>query len=359
MNQVLKFTLALSLVLNLSCMKEGTSSEVNYAVNESANKVSLLRDVDSKNLISVCIQERIPTFVKAQGITDADIAKRLNEVQASTDSALKTWLSFLQFNQFWRRNNVNIVYYMGANQCKNKPSDAITIETDVGVSANLRCAGFYLPEPDGRLCRAHAYPLQRQIKLASSGWHGGERVVAHELGHIFGLGDVYDEDGRQTGVETMNENSIMGRSSFFTADDMLGINGVWSYVKFGVTCRNVTEMNTDFKSIYGIMHCTVKENLPVTIASDGKANCPVGYKLSSGQYCIADFASLPVSAPMCPANAPSYDANMGVCCPQGQVYFPGTMSCIDQNMLQSYFSRGQVTNTTSSTPSISPSPPSR
>jgi hypothetical protein len=312
----------------VACKGVVGDSDVKYSVMPYAEKTSLLVDIDQTNEIHICVKERVPTFVKALGISQRDIEGRLFEVSDYAQSAVRTWLSFLNENKFWRRKDPKIHVYMGSAECASMPSSGVEIETDVGparnASGNEPDCGFYFKEPDGRVCRAHAIPAQRKVRIASAGWHGANSTIAHEFGHIFGLGDVYDAPNYQEGFAKKNEASLMGGSPAFHVDDYLGINGVWSYIKFGVACRQGMPMNPEVKSIFGSLHCATERNRAPQRNSKGDLACEPGFWLSPLQVCIAGVAG---ATPTCPAHLPQFDYSVGVCCPDSQFFNPAIMAC--------------------------------
>jgi hypothetical protein len=132
MRNIPTFAFLAPLIVFIACQGSSLNSDAQYSVSPFAEKTSILVDIDYTGRISICIQERIPTFVKTQGISDAAVAARLSEVKGYAESAINTWLSFLKDNKFWRRKAVNIEFFVGTVQCASKPPNAITIETDVG-----------------------------------------------------------------------------------------------------------------------------------------------------------------------------------------------------------------------------------
>jgi hypothetical protein len=152
-------------------------------------------------------------------------------------------------------------------------------------------------------------------------------VITHELGHIFGLGDIYDEKGYQTGFEDRNDGSIMGSDNQFCKDDALGINGVWSMLNGGVACVGGTAANANVNEGYNVkfrsLHCASK-SVPPKIVEQGKSLCPQGFQMSPLQICVEYGWGEKI---VCPSEIPDYDLNWGVCCPAGKSFDTGIMAC--------------------------------
>ncbi len=195
------------------------------------------------------------------------------------------------------------------------------------------CIGEYFREPDGRLCRAYAHTEKREINIASAGKSGDVLVITHELGHIFGLGDIYDEERYQTGFEDKNDGSIMSGLRQFCKDDALGINGVWSLLKGGTACVGGTSANASVNENYinslRSLHCASK-TLPAKIDATGKSICPRGFKMSPLQICVEDGWGKKLE---CPPELPAYDVKMGVCCPTGKAFDTGIMACESKEVM--------------------------
>jgi hypothetical protein len=334
--------LASMTLLFVACAPPKSESEVRYSVISDATENSMLIDIDRTGEVPICVVPRVPGAVK-DTITQEDIDSRIAQVRQHAEDAALRWLGFLKENRFWRQKNPRPLFFDSREECEQRKG--IIIETDVGPARSRQlsngtsdpdCLDFYFKKPDERMCRAYMDIEKRTIYLASDGWHGGLRVIAHELGHVFGLGDVYDEVGYQTGFGNRNANSIMEYSGNFTEDDALGINGVWSLIKFGVACRGATqrrvdvtagsEESPDAPSIF----CATTNTVAPLLDDTGRSSCPKAspdgnrYWLSPLQICIEMGDQFPLK---CPTDRPDYDRKKGVCCPKGEVFDPGLMKC--------------------------------
>jgi hypothetical protein len=318
------------------CRIPNGKSDVKYGVIRDSDKVSMLVDIDRTGEMPICILARIPTAVKSLGISETAISKRIAEVREFAETSAKTWLGFLSNNPSWHRKDVRIKFYLGEKECQQKPWWALTIFTDVGPARSHLvpgkdldpdCVNFVFKEPDGRQCLPESNPNTRSLSLASAGYSGGLRSVAHELGHIFGLADTYDQKDYQEGFYARNEASIMGKSENFHVDDSTGINGIWSYINGGLPCIEESVLNKDAKGRFGALHCATKRNRVPKKDRDGKLSCDKGYRLSRVQICIAGFDEGTFKPPTCPSNMPDYDTTYGVCCPAGQGFDLSQMGC--------------------------------
>jgi hypothetical protein len=126
----------------------------------------------------------------------------------------------------------------------------------------------------------------------------------------------------------------MGGSLAFHIDDYLGINGVWSYIKFGVACGDITQMNAAVRGVIGNLHCATTRNQAVKYDGNGKAFCDSGYLLSTAQVCMAGMGTNEYQLPSCPTNLPAFDIATGMCCAKGERFNTATMSCVASEALK-------------------------
>jgi hypothetical protein len=105
-------------------------------------------------------------------------------------------------------------------------------EKDIG--AVYKANGW--PFPAGGI-RSHSIVSNRHINydISKAGGFAPGFVIKHEIGHLLGLADIYEEAGYQSGIGVeYHPQSIMKGGTTTSYDDALGLVAVWTFLQKGV-----------------------------------------------------------------------------------------------------------------------------
>ncbi len=237
-----KWFLAIACALALWSCKPNlntTAEESTFGIDKKISAASLLKQIASNSgKVQVCFD------------TKGTISKEmLAEVSANTISAIKEWQGALKGYADWPYNELTIEVikpYLqlstGRVECPGTNFGAIKIHLhEYVIASELTLKGLFCTQfPKGAECsplrRAWALLTTRDIFLGAGEERSHSRqTILHEIGHIFGLADVYYELDVQENIPQLfndEDNSVMKcTSQQLTNDDINGIRWVWDYIK--------------------------------------------------------------------------------------------------------------------------------
>ena len=185
----------------------GSTAAQSADENGGTPKYAFWSDVDIKNKSILLLLE------KSRALTVCYAGEKDKKaLQTIVASAVQSWIGLL--NQPAPKSQGYPAWSIPASAISvrfacDKPDVTVVLEQQVRAYATL--------EP------------KREVHLDSKDLE--YRVIAHEFGHLMGLGDTYSENGKFAPI--MQPPSIMQNAASFSEDDRAGIWNIWRYLKSG------------------------------------------------------------------------------------------------------------------------------
>ena len=208
------------------------SKEEAFALDQRLKQTHLSKIVEDKGRVEFCVDTK--------GTVPRDMPEK---VSTETASALKEWLGALNGYADWPYDNVNIK----AVNCSQARSNTIKIHLQENIEVpglslklqNLFCVRFGVSAACNYHNRPYSLPATREIFLGVDG--PSRFTILHELGHIFGLGDIYFEKGIRENIPQpfLSKLSVMECSAeHLQKDDINGLRWQWDFVKGRKSFKN-------------------------------------------------------------------------------------------------------------------------
>jgi hypothetical protein len=220
--------LLVSLLLGAAACKTETpaDSEVDYAYYESTRK-----DYQDHSFLKVIHNGKgtLHVIIDYRNFKDPVSAQKQEELKTAVVNVVNEWNDAVAGNRAWKYDRVKVTFseekadqYCQPGEkywvCEHSDKIKLIIDDAVNRSYGNMWQGMMVLSGD----------------LLGSSLNKGEnsyKVLAHEYGHLLGLGDTYSEQGYQSPLDQPAAimNSLYEVDGL-TSDDRYGIQNLWSYL---------------------------------------------------------------------------------------------------------------------------------
>ena len=220
--------LCATLLASLGCRdRTNSSSDTKYALSRAAYiDRSLARDIPSGN-IRACI-----AVVDVLRGEEATAAKWFSSVSRDLQQSLLAWAALIpKGSRYGPREPLRVDIVTDQNFCTDSDINVI-IALHNGDGWRRACEFYTYDGP----CRSYAHPPARRISINLSPeqkLYNGMPTMLHEIGHLFGLGDLYEAAGYQRNIGKHAAAVMGGDSATLTTEDQVGLLAVLHYLDTG------------------------------------------------------------------------------------------------------------------------------
>jgi hypothetical protein len=204
----------------------------NYGVAKWGVDTSYLKQIVANN-------GRVDLCIDRQGEPGEDLY--LNTVPNAAQKAIKEWTRVLYGYRDWPFREVAVNWVNASSQqCPaNKKIIRIHVlergvwDGSKNIVKNTFCAQFQTAPVCADIVRSYAHWFDREIFLIAGRPSDFDRIILHELGHIFGLADVYHERGYSDYAPINPVASVMENATHVAidGDDAQGLRWVWDAIQ--------------------------------------------------------------------------------------------------------------------------------
>ena len=202
----------------------------------TSSKDTMLKDINERGKVTICLESAAPYHNNAlSDRPDISEEQYLENIMASFERSFRKWETAVRDNWAWRWKGNNWVQFdRRYGNCKD-------VRHGYGMKVYLYW-GYGRDDRIGDCLRSCASLGEKSMWLREEAVNDRlDALVLHEMGHLLGLGDAYQEaqvDTRQVPLD--QPRSVMGwyGVSELAQDDITGINSVLTFAASDV--RNPT-----------------------------------------------------------------------------------------------------------------------
>jgi hypothetical protein len=251
----------------------------NYGVAKWGMDTSYLKQIVANN-------GRVDICIDLKGNPGEDLY--LNTVPNAAQKSIKEWTRVLYGYRDWPYREVAVNWVNPSSQQCPANKEIIRIHVlergvlsdSKNIVKNTFCTQFQTAPICADIVRSYALPLNREIFLIPEGTNNIDRTILHELGHIFGLHDVYHEKGRYDYVPANPVASVMADNATSVAingDDAQGLRWIWDAIQGrrdfeNPSCGTGYKDSGTYKQA-GILYC-VPTNVPKSQTTNSQSFNP-------------------------------------------------------------------------------------